>query len=252
MSASVTESAVLDALRPIVDPDFRRSIVDLGFIKNLKIDGGRVSFEIELTTVDLGGDVAEEGHLFDLRAEVEGVGQPLGADLGAVGDPELLALLSWRTGILTVQGDQQIIGLTFLEGEIISTRQLRPAGPTPDPEDRALKLIRGLSIEDFGSDLSQPDLLLFRLTTTRSYQKVAHQVGGPATPGEYPVDTVGNGGRMMRLFLDQLGISGNAGNNVIEVVSHPSGQPPQGLHFLGFDDLRLQLFLEGNVDQQRP
>lgn len=38
----------------------------------------------------------------------------------------------------------------FVEGEIISTRQLRPAGPTPDPEDRALNMIRGLSIEDFG------------------------------------------------------------------------------------------------------
>ena len=37
----------------------------------------------------------------------------------------------------------------FVEGEIISTRQLRPAGPSPDPEDRALNLIRGLSIEDF-------------------------------------------------------------------------------------------------------
>ena len=38
----------------------------------------------------------------------------------------------------------------FLEGEIVSTRQIRPAGPSIDPEDRALDLIRGLSIEDFG------------------------------------------------------------------------------------------------------
>ena len=38
------------ALRPIIDPDFNKSIVDLGFIKNLKIDGGRVAFAIELTT----------------------------------------------------------------------------------------------------------------------------------------------------------------------------------------------------------
>ena len=39
----------------------------------------------------------------------------------------------------------------FVEGEIISTHQLRPAGPTPDPQGRALKMIRGLSIEDFGN-----------------------------------------------------------------------------------------------------
>ena len=39
----------------------------------------------------------------------------------------------------------------LIDGEIISTHQLRPAGPTPDPDGRALKLIRGLSIEDFGN-----------------------------------------------------------------------------------------------------
>ena len=38
----------------------------------------------------------------------------------------------------------------FVAGEIISTVQLRPAGPSIDPQDRALKLVRGLSIEDFG------------------------------------------------------------------------------------------------------
>ncbi len=45
-----TEAQVLDALRPIQDPDFHRSIVDLGFIKQLQIEGGHVSFQIELTT----------------------------------------------------------------------------------------------------------------------------------------------------------------------------------------------------------
>jgi ATP-binding protein involved in chromosome partitioning len=48
--SAVTEAQVLDALRPIVDPDFRKSIVDLGFVKNLRIEGGGVSFAIELTT----------------------------------------------------------------------------------------------------------------------------------------------------------------------------------------------------------
>lgn len=47
---TLTEGDVLNALRPIEDPDFKRSIVDLGFVKNLRIDGGRVSFSIELTT----------------------------------------------------------------------------------------------------------------------------------------------------------------------------------------------------------
>jgi ATP-binding protein involved in chromosome partitioning len=47
---ALTPSDVLAALRPIVDPDFGKSIVELGFVKNLRIDGGRVSFAIELTT----------------------------------------------------------------------------------------------------------------------------------------------------------------------------------------------------------
>ena len=47
---SPSPSQVLDALRPIIDPDFRKSIVDLGFIKDLSIDGDRVAFSIELTT----------------------------------------------------------------------------------------------------------------------------------------------------------------------------------------------------------
>ncbi|HEB89792.1 MAG TPA: iron-sulfur cluster carrier protein ApbC [Deltaproteobacteria bacterium] len=50
MADPVSASDVLDALRPIIDPDFQKSIVDLGFIKDLKIEGTRVSFAIELTT----------------------------------------------------------------------------------------------------------------------------------------------------------------------------------------------------------
>jgi ATP-binding protein involved in chromosome partitioning len=46
----LTTDAVLEALRVVVDPDIRRDIVSLGFVKDLAIDQGRVSFTIELTT----------------------------------------------------------------------------------------------------------------------------------------------------------------------------------------------------------
>ena len=46
----VTETAVLAALTVVKDPDLHQDIVTLGFIKNLRIDGGRVAFTIELTT----------------------------------------------------------------------------------------------------------------------------------------------------------------------------------------------------------
>ena len=45
----------------------------------------------------------------------------------------------------TLDGDGR-----FVEGRIVSTRQLRPAGPSIDPEQRALHMMRGLSAEDFG------------------------------------------------------------------------------------------------------
>src|SRR4029079_1025341 len=46
----VEQSSVLAALKVVRDPDLQRDIVSLGFIKDLKIDGGQVSFTIELTT----------------------------------------------------------------------------------------------------------------------------------------------------------------------------------------------------------
>ena len=46
----VSEAVVLDALKSVTDPDLGRDIVSLGFVKNLAIDAGRVSFAIELTT----------------------------------------------------------------------------------------------------------------------------------------------------------------------------------------------------------
>src|SRR5262245_65707497 len=46
----LNEQVVLDALRQIKDPDLHKDIVTLGFIKDLRFDGGNVSFRIVLTT----------------------------------------------------------------------------------------------------------------------------------------------------------------------------------------------------------
>ena len=48
MSTAVTEAGVLDALRGVQDPVLQRDIVTLKFVKNLRIEGGRVAFTIEL------------------------------------------------------------------------------------------------------------------------------------------------------------------------------------------------------------
>lgn len=50
MSALLNEASVLEALKAVRDPDLNRDIVSLKFIKNLRIDLGRVAFAIELTT----------------------------------------------------------------------------------------------------------------------------------------------------------------------------------------------------------
>jgi ATP-binding protein involved in chromosome partitioning len=72
MNPMLSEAAVLDALRQVNDPDLHRDIVALGFVKDVRIDGTKVSFTIELTTPacpvkDL------------LKAEAEGVVLAIGA-----------------------------------------------------------------------------------------------------------------------------------------------------------------------------
>lgn len=49
-SKQPSEKSILDALRTVKDPDLHRDIVTLNFIKNLKIEGGKVSFTLQLTT----------------------------------------------------------------------------------------------------------------------------------------------------------------------------------------------------------
>jgi ATP-binding protein involved in chromosome partitioning len=46
----LSHEAVLDSLRQIIDPDLRKDIVTLGFIHDLEINGGDVSFRVVLTT----------------------------------------------------------------------------------------------------------------------------------------------------------------------------------------------------------
>ena len=69
------EKNVLDALRKVNDPDLKRSIVELGMIKNLRACEGNVAFEIVLTTTacPLKAQIQQEAH--DAAASVPGVTQ---------------------------------------------------------------------------------------------------------------------------------------------------------------------------------
>src|SRR5688500_20106742 len=46
----LNEQLILDSLSQIKDPDLHKDIVTLGFIRDLKINGGDVAFRIVLTT----------------------------------------------------------------------------------------------------------------------------------------------------------------------------------------------------------
>jgi ATP-binding protein involved in chromosome partitioning len=46
----ITKEAVLEALGNVDDPDLRKDIVSLGMVKNLSVEGNKVSFTVELTT----------------------------------------------------------------------------------------------------------------------------------------------------------------------------------------------------------
>ena len=46
----VNKEEILEALKAVIDPDLKKDIVALGFIKDLEVDGSKVSFTLELTT----------------------------------------------------------------------------------------------------------------------------------------------------------------------------------------------------------
>jgi ATP-binding protein involved in chromosome partitioning len=50
MPKTLDISSVLEILRPVQDPELQKSLVELNMIRNIKIDGGVVSFTLVLTT----------------------------------------------------------------------------------------------------------------------------------------------------------------------------------------------------------
>ena len=68
----LTESAVLDALRTVQEPELGRDIVTLEMVKSIAIDGDSIAFTIELTTPAC-----------PLKDEIEGNARSVLLDLGA-------------------------------------------------------------------------------------------------------------------------------------------------------------------------
>ena len=110
--SQVTEQEVLDALRQIKDPDLHKDIVTLGFIKDLKISGGEVSFRIVLTTPACPVKAEMEGAANELVRALPGVtsvavtmdaevpkGRGLGDKISVEGVRNIIAVSSGKGGV---------------------------------------------------------------------------------------------------------------------------------------------------------
>src|SRR5215831_13784775 len=110
--SQLSESAVLDALRQIKDPDLHKDIVTLGFIKDLKIDNGNVSFRIVLTTPACPVKSEMESAAYELVSAIPGVqavnvtmdaevpkGRGLGDKVSVPGVKNIIAVSSGKGGV---------------------------------------------------------------------------------------------------------------------------------------------------------
>jgi ATP-binding protein involved in chromosome partitioning len=71
--SQITELSILEQLKNIIDPDLRKDIVTLGFVKDLQIAGGDVSFRIVLTTPACPVKEAFEAEAVRLVGSIAGV-----------------------------------------------------------------------------------------------------------------------------------------------------------------------------------
>jgi ATP-binding protein involved in chromosome partitioning len=126
----VTEAVVVDALRPVQDPELHRSIVDLGMVKQVGIDGGTVRLLVALTVPGC-----------PLKAEIQRRVTTAVAALDGVDDVTL---------DFTVMTDEERLALRqSLHGDPASTAGSQPAHghaqgraiPFADPESRTRVLL---------------------------------------------------------------------------------------------------------------
>jgi ATP-binding protein involved in chromosome partitioning len=107
-----TESDVLNALRQIIDPDLHKDIVTLGFIKDLRIEGGNVSFRIVLTTPACPVKAEMESAARDLVGSLAGItsvkvtmdaevpkGRGIGDKVSIPGVRNIIAVSSGKGGV---------------------------------------------------------------------------------------------------------------------------------------------------------
>jgi ATP-binding protein involved in chromosome partitioning len=82
-----TEAAVVDALRGVDDPELHRSIVELGMVRGVAIDGGRVAVTVALTVAGCPLRTEITRRVTDAVAPLDGV-QSVDVELTVMSDTE--------------------------------------------------------------------------------------------------------------------------------------------------------------------
>ena len=84
---AVTEIQVIEALRPVQDPELRRSIVDLGMVREVRIDEPRVEVQIALTVPGCPLKAEIQQSVSDAVSQLDGV-EAVGVDFTVMTDQE--------------------------------------------------------------------------------------------------------------------------------------------------------------------
>lgn len=189
MTQSVTEQAVLSALRGVRDPDLNRDIVSLGFVKDIKICAGAVAFGIELTTPACPVKDEMKAQAEQLVAALPGVEQVnikmtsqvrpsshLGAGSLLPGVKNIVPVASGKGGVgkstvsanlaLALAGTGAAVGLmdADLYGPSIPTIMgIKNAGPKPGPNNKMLPVTQyGIQVISMGFFLPEDKAVIWR------------------------------------------------------------------------------------------
>src|SRR5437879_1953649 len=87
----VSQAQVIDALRPVQDPELHRSIVDLGMVKNVGINDGDVQVLVALTVPGCPLRAEIDRRVTEAVGTLEGV-RTVGLDFTVMSEEELRAL----------------------------------------------------------------------------------------------------------------------------------------------------------------
>src|ERR687886_1919398 len=180
LMAQVTEADVYGALAQVKDPDLHKDIVRLGFIRDLKIEGGAVSFRIVLTTPACPVREQMESEARSVVSAISGVesvnvtmdaevpkGRGLGEKVSVPGVRNIIAVSSGKGGVgkstvavnlaVSLALDGARVGL--LDADVYGPNvplMLGASGARPEVEENKLIPIEAFGVKFMSMALLQP------------------------------------------------------------------------------------------------